>query len=107
MVSLIEGKAGKNSDIDVAVLDLKQQQMSSKDIERRLKYVIDLSSLLKQEVDIVLLHAAPSLLKYQIFLKGECLLDKDPAETTAFKAKSIIEYLDFKHMEEFFTKTRI
>ncbi len=102
--SLIRGEAGKDSDVDVAILEARQQKISSGDAERRLNYVIALSRLLNQEVDIVLLKTAPALLKYQILLKGECLLDKNPSETTAFKAKAIIEYLDFKHTEEFFTR---
>jgi hypothetical protein len=51
-------------------------------------------------VDLVLLDEAPSPLAYRAFRDGQVVLERDHAALVARKARAILQYLDFKPIEE-------
>ena len=51
-------------------------------------------------VDIVILNTAPSFLKYHILKTGRVLYDKNRNLRIKFATKTIIEYLDYKPIED-------
>lgn len=84
----------KKSDVDLGVyLDEKK----SKDFfEKRLELISETSSLLKKEVDIVILNTAPPFLKYVILKEGKLIFERDKGKRIDFELKAINEYFDFK-----------
>jgi hypothetical protein len=55
-------------------------------------------------VDLVLLDEANPGLAYRIFRDGRVILEKDRAALVARRARAILEYLDYKPIEEIFTR---
>ena len=51
-------------------------------------------------VDIVILNTAPPFLKHRIIKTGKVLLDRNKRLRTRFAANAIIEYLDYKPIED-------
>lgn len=51
-------------------------------------------------VDLVLMHEAAAPLAYRIFRDGSLLLERDHAAMVRRKAQAILQYLDFKPLEE-------
>ena len=59
-----------------------------------------LESAAARRVDLVLLDEAPAPLAYRIFRDGRLLVERDHAALVARKARVLLEYLDFKPVEE-------
>jgi predicted nucleotidyltransferase len=55
-------------------------------------------------VDLVLLDEAGPGLAYRAFRDGRVILEKDRTALVARKARAILEYLDFRPVEETFTR---
>ena len=53
-----------------------------------------------RRVDLVLLDEAPAPLAYRIFRDGRVLVERDRAALVARKARAILDYLDFRPVEE-------
>jgi len=62
--------------------------------------VSDLEHAAGRSVDLVLLHEAPPALAYRVFRDGITLVEKDHAALAGRKARAILEYLDFRPLEE-------
>ncbi len=92
--SYAKGQARAGSDVDLALL-LDRAIPESEYLSRRLTWMHDLSSLVTKEVDIVFLNEAGPVLTHQVLLYGKVLFERDPRETTAFKARSMVEYVDW------------
>ena len=99
--SYARGKQNSASDIDIAVLT-KNKLTRKESTERRIHYSLRLSRLLQKNVDVVLLRDAPLLLRFNIFKEGEKVYVVDKKMVNDFKARAIVEYLDFKPLEDFF-----
>ena len=99
--SYAKGKQTSVSDIDIAVLT-KNKLTRKESTEKRIQYSLSLSKLLKKNVDVVLLRDAPLLLRFNIFKEGEKVYVVDKKMVNDFKARAIVEYLDFKPLEDFF-----
>lgn len=99
--SYAKGKQTSVSDIDIAVLT-KNKLTRKESTERRIQYSLRLARLLQKDVDVVLLRDAPLLLRFNIFKGGKKVYVADKATVTNFKARTVVEYLDFKHLEDFF-----
>ncbi len=98
--SFAKEKINQFSDIDIAVLlDNELKEGSYTDL--RLKFMTDLSSALEKETDVIILNQAPPFLKYQIFKYGKAVFERDVRKSRSFKAKSILEYFDFKPIKDF------
>jgi predicted nucleotidyltransferase len=55
-------------------------------------------------IDIVILNTASPYLKHRILKIGEILFDRNRKLRVNFTTKAIIEYIDFRPIEEIFNK---
>jgi predicted nucleotidyltransferase len=56
-------------------------------------------------VDLVLLDEAPPGLAYRVFRDGQTIFVRDRRALVSRRAAAILEYLDFRPFEEFFTRS--
>ncbi len=93
--SQARGTARPDSDLDVAVgvaRPLTAHELG--DVVSRLE------SATGQHVDLVLLDEAPPALAYRVFRDGVVVLERDRPALVKRKAWAILEYLDFKPIED-------
>ena len=91
------GTASPNSDADVAV---ELMPGVTRDVRVLGCLAARLESAAGRRVDLVLLDEAPAALAYRIFRDGRPLVERDHAALVARKARVLLEYLDFKPVEE-------
>ncbi len=93
--SRVRGNARADSDLDLAV------GTSSAPDARELGGLIGrLESASGLTVDLILLDEAPPGLAYRVFRDGQVILDRDRGALVARKARAVLEYLDFKPIED-------
>lgn len=98
--SFVRGDAGKLSDIDVAVY-VDEKLNSSERFKKRLKIMAELSFILKRDdVDVVVLNDAYSLLEHRILKEGELIFSRDEKKRIDYEVKAVMRYLDFKPVIE-------
>ena len=100
--ALVFGSAGRGrlqptSDVDVA---LELRPGAPRDTATLGGLAARLESAVERPVDLVLMDDAPAPLAYRIFRDGRVLLERDRAALVHRKARAILEYLDFKPVEE-------
>jgi predicted nucleotidyltransferase len=95
------GSARGQSDTDLAVGLTRGARLS----------VIELGDLLSRlefvaggPVDVVLLDEAGPGLAYRVFRDGQVVFERDRAALVARKARAILEYLDFRPVEQTFAR---
>lgn len=94
----------KESDIDIAVLiDEKKLQRINFEQLKTIYYKASPSFSLR-EVDITVLNTASTYLKHRVIKSGKVLFDRNRRLRVRFTTQAIIEYLDFKPIEEIFNK---
>jgi predicted nucleotidyltransferase len=94
------GKAGPLSDVDVAVL-LAGQPDDARCFDMRLEIIGGLMDILHiNDVDVAILNQVPLALRYRVVRDGILLFCRDRQAMVAFKAQTVIEYLDFKPVIE-------
>jgi predicted nucleotidyltransferase len=59
-----------------------------------------LESAARRPIDLVLLDEAPAPLAYRIFRDGRLLIERDHGALVVRKARALLDYLDFKPVEE-------
>ncbi|MEK6737069.1 MAG: nucleotidyltransferase domain-containing protein [Planctomycetota bacterium] len=91
--STATGRDRRGSDIDLAII-------AKKAIARRekLKLEADLSSRLRQDVDLVVFGQAAPLLQHQILKYGSLVCENDPAERVRQEVRARAEYLDTRRL---------
>jgi hypothetical protein len=62
--------------------------------------VADLEQAAGRPVDLVLLDEAPPALAYRIFRDGTTLVERNHRALSDRKARAILEYLDFRPLED-------
>lgn len=93
------GSARPDSDLDLAV------GLSGPMGVRELGDLISrLESASGNTVDLVLLDEVPPALAYRVFRDGTVVLDRDHGALVRRKARAILEYLDFKPIEDLCTR---
>ena len=99
------GKETAESDVDIAVLisDRKKGGKTTYESLRKAYYAASPKFALRP-VDIVILNTAPPFLKHRIIKTGKILFDRNRRMRVRFTANAIIEYLDYKPIEDLFTK---
>jgi predicted nucleotidyltransferase len=85
------------SDADVAV---ELVLGAARDPQAIGRLVARLEAAAGRRVDLVLLDEAPAPLAYRIFRDGRVLVERDHAALVARKARAILDYLDFKPVED-------
>lgn len=93
-----------DSDIDIAVLIRPEEARDVRIKDLRTKYYSASPGFSMRTVDIVILNAAPTFLRYQVLKTGRILMDKDPAFRKAFSARVLQEYFDYRPIEETYLK---
>ena len=92
------GTAHDASDVDVAIGGLTTP-LTTHDLG---DLVGRLEAATGRTVDLVVLDAAPPGLAYRVFRDGIVVLDRDHRAFVDRKARAIMEYLDWKPVEDFF-----
>jgi predicted nucleotidyltransferase len=95
--STARGRRRADSDIDIA---LELRAAARRDVRALGGLVARLEAAAGTSVDIVLLDEAPPALAYRAFRDGQLLVERDHAALVARKARVILQYLDFKPVEE-------
>lgn len=102
--SYAEGRALPESDIDLAVL-IDEKKMRRKNLEQlRGIYYKASPSFSMRSIAITILNSASPYLKHRIIKTGEILFERNRKLRVRFTAQAIIEYLDFKPIEDMFNK---
>ena len=98
--SVAKGKAGKLSDVDIAVL-LDESLNKKQKFDLQLELISDISELLKTDkIDLVVINEAPLSLKFEI-IKANCpLFVRDRMEKIDFEQMVMSRYLDRKYYEK-------
>ena len=102
--SAAQGRTHSLSDVDIAVL-VDEVQFRELDGRTPWGYQASLSAelagiLQRDDVDLVLLHGAPPLLKHQVVRFGRVLFSRDEEIRVDFEVRVHQEYLDTKHLRE-------
>ncbi len=95
------GNANQESDIDIALLYNRNNIPMPMDL---LQYGQELSDLMQQDVDIVLLNDASPIISMQAIKNGIPLIIQNQKAYDAFEIKLITDYADLKRMREPFEK---
>jgi predicted nucleotidyltransferase len=100
--ALLFGSGGRGtlrptSDVDVAV---ELRPGAPRDTVTLGLLAARLESAAGRPVDLVLMDVVPAPLAYRIFRDGRVLLEQDHAALVRRKAQAILQYLDFKPVEE-------
>jgi predicted nucleotidyltransferase len=85
------------SDLDVAVGLEAGVSLAPRDIGA---LASDLERAAGRPVDLVLLDEAPPALAYRVFRDGITLVERDHRALADRKARAILEYLDFRPLED-------
>lgn len=94
------GKAGRLSDVDVAVLfDSVLDERARFELQLRLQREAA-RAVRHDSVDIVALNAASPLLRHRTIRDGKALVVRDPVARVRFEARAIVDYLDTRPLRE-------
>jgi predicted nucleotidyltransferase len=100
--ALVFGSAARetlrpDSDVDVAIELLAG---APRDVLALGTLAARLESAVGRRIDLILLDEAASPLAYRVFREGRILVEHDHAALVRRKARAILEYLDFKPIED-------
>jgi predicted nucleotidyltransferase len=95
-------KERPDSDIDLAVLIDPQKTKDNSYEMLKAEYYNTSPDFSLLDVDIVILNAAPTSLKYEILKTGRILLDRNPDLRRLFTALTLQEYFDYKIVEDIY-----
>jgi predicted nucleotidyltransferase len=88
------GTADESSDVDVAVW-LDPELGAAEQLDRELALLAELEGRLGDDgVDLVVLNAAPPLLRHRVLRDGVVLVDRDPLRHMRLRTDALIEFLD-------------
>jgi len=91
---------GNLTDVDIAVL-LMEQIKSDQFLDYQLYLFSELARRMESDtIDVVILNQASLLLKLQVIKYGQILYSRDEKQRIAFETRAVMQYLDFKRMDE-------
>jgi len=99
--SKARGTAHGSSDTDVAIGLARGAWLSAPELG---DLVSRLETVAGGRVDLVLLDEAGPSLAYRAFRDGRVIFERDHRALVERKARAILEYLDFRPVEETFTR---
>lgn len=104
--ALLFGSAARNeetpfSDVDVAI-GLKQGEQL--DVSAIGSLVTELERATRRTIDLLLLDGAPPSLAYRVFRDGKVIFEADRRARVERQTRAVLEYLDFKPVEELFAR---
>jgi predicted nucleotidyltransferase len=95
--STARGQGRSDSDVDVAV---ELTGDAPRDVHALGRLAARLESAVGRSVDLILLDEAVSPLAYRVFHDGRLIMERDHAALVARKARVLLDYLDFKPIED-------
>ena len=95
--SAARGESRSDSDVDVAI---ELRSGAARDVNVIGRLTARLESAAGRPIDLVLMDEAPPPLAYRVFRDGHVLIERDHAALVTRKARAIVEYLDWKPVEE-------
>lgn len=101
--SQAKGNAAKESDFDVAVL-FKEPPSDPLALRETMDLCSDLSDFFPNKIDVVSLHYAPLLLKYEIVAHNRVLYRENETERINFEVAVIKEYIDEEPIRNFYNE---
>ncbi|MEX2600430.1 MAG: nucleotidyltransferase domain-containing protein [Balneolaceae bacterium] len=99
--SQASGRAHPESDVDVAIL---YSGIVNPDFHQTLEVQDELISLLRQEVDIVILNSADPVIRMQVLRKGEKVFERDRKAVNRLFVRTMNEYDDLKRVRAIIEK---
>jgi predicted nucleotidyltransferase len=99
--SSARGSAHAGSDLDIAVGLPPGMRLDAQGVG---ELVSTLERATGRSIDLLLLDEAPPAVAYRVFRDGRVLLERDHAAFVERKARAILEYLDFRPLEELATR---
>jgi uncharacterized protein YutE (UPF0331/DUF86 family)/predicted nucleotidyltransferase len=91
---------GHLSDVDIAVL-LQAEIEKDRFLDYQLYFLSELTRRLEGDaIDVVILNQASLLLQLQVIKYGQILYSRDEKRRVAFETRAVMQYLDFKRMDE-------
>jgi predicted nucleotidyltransferase len=96
--SYAQGKERPSSDIDIGLLfDIRDPSLIKKKADT---VMTDLSRILRKDIHPVILNLAGEELLRQVFLKGKCILEKNPKKLVCFKMTTFSRIADFAYYKD-------
>jgi predicted nucleotidyltransferase len=95
--SVARETSSPHSDMDIAVGLQQGVSLTTRDIG---SLIADLERAAGRAIDLVLLESAPPALAYRVFRDGVVLVERDHRALAERKARAILDYLDFRPIEE-------
>ena len=96
--SQVKNKTDRSSDVDIGILlDTNDRAAET---EKRNQYLVDLANILRKEIHPIILNYAAEELMRQIFLKGKCILVRDPEKLSLFKMTMYARIADFGYYRD-------
>lgn len=97
--SVASGRDTEGSDVDIALLtEPFKNRMES--CSAKVRYQVEISRLLKRDVDLIFLQEAGELLSFEILNTGKIIFEKDMEANRSFRGTRLIQCLDFKFLED-------
>ncbi len=100
--SVARGTSHPGSDVDVAIGLAGRQPLTSAEVGEIISRLEVATA--GRSVDLVLLDEAPPPLAYRVFRDGKAIVVRDPAAFADRKTRAVLEYLDWKPIEEIFAR---
>lgn len=95
------GTAHAGSDLDIAIGLESDTHLSALDLGELISRLERASG---RQVDIVLMDQAPPPVAYRAFRDGRVIVEKNHRRLAEEKARAILEYLDFRPIEQIATR---
>ena len=90
-----KGKEHRSSDVDIGLLfDTSDPALVKKKVDT---VMMDLSRILRKDVHPVILNLAGEELLRQVFLKGKCILVRNPRKLARYKMTTFSRIADFAY----------
>jgi uncharacterized protein YutE (UPF0331/DUF86 family)/predicted nucleotidyltransferase len=91
---------GEMTDVDIAIL-LAHQIDTDRFLDYQLYFLSELTKRLESDaLDVVILNQASMLLKLQVIKYGQILYSRNETKRAAFEAQAVMQYLDFRQMDD-------
>ncbi len=91
---------GHLSDVDIAIL-LMDQIKADQFLDYQLYFFSELAKRLESDtIDVVILNQSSLLLKLQVIKYGQILFSRNEKQRVSFESKAVMDYLDFKKLDE-------
>jgi uncharacterized protein YutE (UPF0331/DUF86 family)/predicted nucleotidyltransferase len=106
LAGTLPGRAvfGHLSDVDIAIL-LQEQIARDQFLDYQLYFLGELARRLESDtIDVMILNQASLLLQLQVIKYGQILYSRDEKRRIGFETRAVMQYLDFKRMDEMQTQ---